>query len=117
MNCSPTVITVADCFATVFLMTFKIKLTHFKKLERSLLPLKKSMLTRKYKLFSQVSFNAMVKTSWKKLKKSTESWRIYVRVKGLSLLIITIILMVHALQITLKQRWNCSISKKFFTFY
>ena len=55
----------------------EIKLTHFKKLERSLLPLKKLI----YKLLSQVSFTVMIKTSRKKLKKSTESWRIYVRVK------------------------------------
>ena len=41
----------------------------------------------------QVSFTAMIKTS---RKKSTESWRIYVRAKGLSSLII-LILMVHAL--------------------
>ena len=59
----------------------EIKLTHLEKLERSLLPLKKSMLTMKYKLLFQVSFTAMIKTSRKKLKKSTESWRIYVRVK------------------------------------
>ena len=77
-------------------MTFQIKLTHFKKLERSLVPLKKLMLTMKYKLLSQVSFTVMIKTSRKKLKKSTESWRIYVRAKGLSSLII-LILMVHAL--------------------
>ena len=38
---------------------------------------------------------AMIKTSRKKLKESTESWRIYLRVKGLSSLII--ILMVHTL--------------------
>ena len=73
----------------------KIELTHFKKLERSLLPLKKSMLTMKYKLLSEI-FTAIIKASRKKLKKSTESWRIYVRVKGLSSLII-LILMVHAL--------------------
>ena len=72
------------------LMTFKIRLTHFKKLERSLLPLKKSMLTMKEKLLFQMSFTAMIKTSRKILKKSTESWRIYVRVKGLSSLIIVI---------------------------
>ena len=65
-------------------------------LERPLLPLKKSMLTMKYKLLFQVPFTAMIKTSRKKLKKSTESWRIYVRAKGLSSLII-LILMVHAL--------------------
>ena len=55
-------------------MTFKIRLTHFKILERSLLPLKKSMLTMKYKLLFQVPFIAMIKASRKKLKKSTESW-------------------------------------------
>ena len=38
----------------------------------------------------------MIKTSRKKLKKSTESWRIYVRAKRLSSLII-LILMVHVL--------------------
>ena len=65
-------------------MKFKIRLTHFKKLEKALLKLKKSMLTMKYKLLFQVSFTAMIKTSRKKLKKSTESWRIYVRVnKGI----------------------------------
>ena len=74
----------------------QIKCTRFKKLERSILPLKKLMLTMKYKLLSQVSSTVMIKTLRKKLKKSTESWRIYVRVKGLSSLIITI-LMVHAL--------------------
>ena len=68
----------------------------FKKWERSSLSLKKSMLTMKYKLLFQVSFTTMIKTSRKKLKKSTESWRIFVRVKGLSSLII-LILMVHAL--------------------
>ena len=73
----------------------EIKLTHLEKLERSLLPLKKSMLTMKYKLLSEI-FTAIIKASRKKLKKSTESWRIYVRVKGLSSLII-LILMVHAL--------------------
>ena len=56
----------------------------------------KSMLTMKYKLLFQVSFTVMIKISRKKLKKSTESWRIYARVKGLSSLII-ILLMVHAL--------------------
>ena len=66
------------------LMTFKIKLTRFKKLERLLLPLKKLMLTMKYKLLSKVSFTVMIKTWRKKLTKSTESWRIYVRVKELS---------------------------------
>ena len=76
-------------------MKFKIRSAHFIKLEKSLLQLKKSILTMKYKLLFQVSFTAMIKTSRKKLKKSIESWRIYVRVKGLSSLII--ILMVHAL--------------------
>ena len=75
---------------------FKIRVTHFKKLERLLLQLKKSMLTVKYTLLFQVSFIVMMKTSRKKLKISTESWIIYARVKGLSSLII-IILMVHAL--------------------
>ena len=42
-------------------MTFKIRLTHFKKLERSLLPLKKSMLTMKYKLLYQVSLENLCK--------------------------------------------------------
>ena len=56
----------------------------------------KSMLTMKYKLLFQVSFTVMIKISRKKLKKSTESCRIYARVKGLSSLII-ILLMVHAL--------------------
>ena len=55
-------------------MTFKIRLTHFKILESSLLPLKKSMLTMKYKLLFLVPFIAMIKASRKKLKKSTESW-------------------------------------------
>ena len=41
-------------------------------------------------------YSVMIKTSRKKSKKSTESWRIYVRAKGLSSLII-LILMVHAL--------------------
>ena len=82
-------------------MTFKIRLTHFKKLERLLLPLKKLMLTIKSKLLFQVSFTAMIEASRKKLKKSTESCRVYVRAKGLSSLII-LILMVHAKQITLK---------------
>ena len=50
----------------------------------------------KSKLLFQVLFTAMIKTSRKKLKKSTESWRMYVRAKGLSSLII-LILMVHAL--------------------
>ena len=36
-------------------MGFKIRLTHFKKLERLLLPLKKLMLTIKSKLLFQVS--------------------------------------------------------------
>ena len=49
-----------------------------KKLER----LKKLMLTMKSKLLFQVPFTAMIKTSRKKLKKSTESGRIYVRAKG-----------------------------------
>ena len=76
---------------------FKIRVTLFKKLERLLLPLKKSMLTMKYTLLFQVLFTAMMKTLKKKLKMSTESWIIYVvRVKGLSSLII-IIFMVHAL--------------------
>ena len=35
-------------------MTFKLRLTHFKKLKRLLLPLKKSMLTMKYKFLFQV---------------------------------------------------------------
>ena len=52
-------------------------------IERLLLPLKKLMLTMKSKLLFQVSFTAMIKTSRKKLKKSTESWRIYVRAKRL----------------------------------
>ena len=51
----------------------------------------------KYKLLFQVSFTAKIKTLKKKLKKSTESCRIYVRVKGLSSLIIIIIMMVLAL--------------------
>ena len=46
--------------------------------------LKKLMLTMKYKLLSHVSFTVMVKTSRKKLMKSTKSWRIYVRVNKLS---------------------------------
>ena len=63
----------------------EIKLTHFKMLERSLLPLKKSMLTMKYKLLSQllsVSTNCltMIKTSMKKFKKSTEGRINYVKV-------------------------------------
>ena len=77
-------------------MTFKIRLTHFKKLKRLLLPLKKLMLTMKSKLLFQVPFTAMIKTSRKKSKKSTERWRIYKRAKGLSSLII-LILMVHDL--------------------
>ena len=76
---------------------FKIRVTHFKKLERLLLQLKKSMLTVKYTLLFQVSFIVMMKTSRKKLKISTESWIIYARVKGLSSLITIITLMVHAL--------------------
>ena len=63
------------------LMTFKIKLTRFKTLERSFLRLKKLILTMKYKLLSQVSFTKMIKASRKKLRKSTEKWRIYVKVK------------------------------------
>ena len=47
-------------------------------------PLKKLMLTMKYKLLSQVSFTVRIKTSTKKLRKSTESCRAYVRVKELS---------------------------------
>ena len=77
-------------------MIFKIRLTFFKMLERSLLPLKKSMLKMKYKLLFQMSFTAMIKTLRQKLKKSTKSWRIYVKLKELSSLII-IILMVHVL--------------------
>ena len=65
-------------------------------LERSLLPLKKSMLKMKHKLLFQMSFTAMIKTLRQKLKKSTKSWRIYVKLKELSSLII-IILMVHVL--------------------
>ena len=65
-------------------------------LEMSLLPLKKSMLKMKYKLLFQMSFTAMIKTLRQKLKKSTKSWRIYVKLKELSSLII-IILMVHVL--------------------
>ena len=52
---------------------FKIRVAHFKKLERLLLPLKKSMLTVKYTLLFQVSLTVMMKTSRKKLKISTES--------------------------------------------
>ena len=77
-------------------MIFKIRLTFFKMLERSLLPLKKSMLKMKYKLLFQMSFTAMIKTLRQKLKKSTKNWRIYVKLKELSSLII-IILMVHVL--------------------
>ena len=77
-------------------MTFKIRLTRFKKIERLLIPLKKLMLTTKSKLLFQVSFSEMIKTLRKKFKKSTESWIIYVRAKGLNSLII-LILMVHAL--------------------
>ena len=77
-------------------MIFKIRLTFFKMLERSLLPLKKSMLKMKYKLLFQMSFTVMIKTLRQKLKKSTKSWRIYVKLKELSSLII-IILMVHVL--------------------
>ena len=77
-------------------MIFKIRLTFFKMLGRSLLPLKKSMLKMKYKLLFQMSFTAMIKTLRQKLKKSTKSWRIYVKLKELSSLII-IILMVHVL--------------------
>ena len=47
----------------------------------------KSMLKMKYQLLFQVSFIVMNKTSRKKLKKSTESWKS----------LILIILMVHAL--------------------
>ena len=50
-------------------MTFKIRLTYFKKLEKLLLPLKKLMLTMKSKLLFQVPFTAMIKTSRKKLMK------------------------------------------------
>ena len=77
-------------------MIFKIRLTFFKMLERSLLPLKKLMLKMKYKLLFQMSFTVMIKTLRQKLKKSTKSWRIYVKLKELSSLII-IILMVHVL--------------------
>ena len=62
----------------------KIKLTSLKKLERSLVPLKKLMLAMEYQLLSQVSFPVMTKISRKKLKKSTESWKIYVRAKELN---------------------------------
>ena len=55
------------------------------------------MLKMKYKLLFQVSFTALIKTLRQKLKKSAKSWRIYVKVKGLSSLIIIIILMVHVL--------------------
>ena len=65
-------------------MIFKIKLARFDKLERSLLTLKKLILTMKYKFFSHVSLTVMIKTSSKKLKKSTESSRHFVRVKKLS---------------------------------
>ena len=54
------------------------------------------MLKMKYKLLFQMSFTAMIKTLRQKLKKSTKSWRIYVKLKELSSLII-IILMVHVL--------------------
>ena len=75
---------------------FQKKLNTLQKIRKITTTLKKSMLTMKYKLLSQVSFTEMIKTSRKKLNKSPESWRIYVRVKELSLLMI-IILMVHTL--------------------
>ena len=72
------------------------KVDTLQKVRKTTTKLKKSMLTMKYKLLSQASFTGMIKTSRKKLNKSTESSRIYVRVKELSLSII-IILMVHTL--------------------
>ena len=70
---------------------------HKKRSDRSFQDIfQKLMLTMISKLLFQVSFTAMIKTSRKKLKKSTESWRIYIRAKGLSSLTI-LIFMVHAL--------------------
>ena len=72
------------------------KVNTLQKIAKITTALKKSMLTMKCKLLSQVSFTGMIKTSRKKLNKSTEISRIYVRVKELSLLMI-IIMMVHTL--------------------
>ena len=72
------------------------KVNTLQKVRKVITTIKEIMLTMKSRLLFQVSFTAMIKTSRKKLKKSTESWRIDVRAKGLSSLII-LILMVHAL--------------------
>ena len=72
------------------------KVNTLQKVRKGITTIKELMLTIKYKFIFQVSLTAMIKTLRKKSKKSTESWRIYVRAKGLSSLII-LILMVHAL--------------------
>ena len=43
----------------------------------------KKMMLMKYKLLSQVSLTVMIKNLRKKLSKSIESWRVYVRVNEL----------------------------------
>ena len=51
------------------------KVNTLQKIRKITTKLKKSMLTMKYKLLSQVSFTGMINTSRKKLNKSTESSR------------------------------------------
>ena len=54
---------------------FQKKLNTLQKIRKITTTLKKSMLTMKYKLLSQVSFTGMINTLRKKLNKSTESSR------------------------------------------
>ena len=51
------------------------KVDTLQKIRKTTTKLKKSMLTMKYKLLSQVSFTGMINTLRKKLNKSTESSR------------------------------------------
>ena len=51
------------------------KVSTLQKIRKITTKLKKSMLTMKYKLLSQVSFTGMINTLRKKLNKSTESSR------------------------------------------
>ena len=54
-------------------MTFTINLTRFKKLERSLLPLKKLTLPLKYKLLSQAACDQDFEKEIKEIKRKLEN--------------------------------------------
>ena len=82
------------------------KVNTLQKVRKAITTIKELMLTIKYKFIFQVTLTAMIKTLRKKSKKSTESWRIFVRVKRLSSLIIIIIIIISLVHVLIEANYT-----------